>query len=162
MSRLPDRFDLWVRRAKESPEPERQLDYVLGALVALPEWFFLNIGTPNDPHPAISEVEGVRYLLVFSDSQRVLEIAEQIHIDGNEPPVITIPGSNALTWCVQERPMQCEGLLLNPGADAAAIPLEHVAAFAKAWQERGGAQGAGFWIPNLTTEEEDFWQEHGL
>jgi hypothetical protein len=162
MPRLPDRFDLWVRRARESTDPERQLDYVLGALVALPEWFFLDIGMPNDPQPGFSEVEGVRYLLVFSDSQRVLEIAEQIHIDENETPVITIPSATALPWCVQERPMQCEGLLLNAGADAAAIPLEHVAAFASAWQGRGGLQAAGFWIPNLTTEEEDFWQENGL
>ena len=115
MPRLPDRFDLWIRQAKASQEPARQLDYILGALVALPEWFFLNIGTPNDPHPAVSEVENVRYLLVFSDPVRVVEIAEQIRVEGSEPPVITVPSGTALRWVVDERPMQAEGLMINPG-----------------------------------------------
>ena len=162
MSRLPDRFDLWIRQAKASTDPDRQLDYILGALMALPEWFFLNIGTQNDPLPAFSEVEGVRYLLVFSDPERVADIAAQIGIDGSEPPVIAINSAHALLWCVAERPMQSQGLLVNPGPDGAAVPVERVAAFSHAWDAQGGQATAGFWIPNLTTEEEEFWHENGL
>jgi len=162
MPRVPDRFDLWIRQAKASTDPARQLDYVLGALVALPEWFFLNIGTPNDPHPAVSEVEGTRYLLVFSDPHRVVEIAEQIRIESSEPPVITVPSATALRWVVDERPMQSAGIIVNPGPDGVSIPLDNVAHFAAAWQNGGAGQGIGYWIPNATSEEEAFWQEHGL
>ena len=71
MTRLPDRFDLWVRKARECPDPARQADYVLGALSALKEWYFLNIGTKENPQPAEAEVEGGRHLLVFSDRDRI-------------------------------------------------------------------------------------------
>jgi hypothetical protein len=161
MPRLPDRFDLWVRLARACPRPERQVDYVLGALVALPEWYFLNVGTKENPLPAAGEIEGASYLLVFSDADRVAEIAEQIGPPASDypGPVIAVPTLRALDWCVDERPMQCAGLLINPGEDAAAIPLERVAAFAREWKAR---PPSGFWIPNLTTAEEDFWREHGL
>ncbi len=42
------------------------------------------------------------------------------------------------------------------------IPLDRLEAFNDEWSRRGGRQAAGFWIPNMTTEEEDFWQENGL
>ena len=42
------------------------------------------------------------------------------------------------------------------------IPFDQLKAFHAEWSRRGERQTAGFWIPNMTTEEEDFWQENGL
>jgi hypothetical protein len=162
MPRLPDRFDLWVRRAKAFSDPERQLDFVLGALVTRPDWFFLNVGTGDNPQPAIGEIEEARALLVFSDGGRVSEVAEQMVLPEPETRAMAIPSDKALGWCVDARPGGCEALLVNPGDDAVLIPLERVADFAREWQARDALQASGFWIPNLTGEEEEFWQEHGL
>jgi hypothetical protein len=63
----------------------------------------------------------------------------------------------ALAWCVECR----TGVLVNPPEDAALIPFSQIEAFHREWKARGERQAAGFWIPNMTSEEEDFWQEHG-
>jgi hypothetical protein len=162
MSRLPDRFDLWVRRAKSFSDPERQLDFVLGALVTLPDWYFLNVGTAENPQPAVGEFDSARSLVVFSDAGRIMEVAEQMELPKPETHAMAIPSAKALVWCVDEKPGRCEALLVNPGEDAALIPLARVADFAREWQARDALQASGFWIPNLTGEEEEFWQEHGL
>ncbi len=159
MPRLPDRFDLWVRKARTTPEPLRQIDYVLGALVALPEWHFLNSGTKESPQPAETDLENEHglFLLLFTDSGRIAEIF-------GDPvpsplPVISMPTPAAMAW-VLEQPVA--GLLVNAGEDAVLVPHAQLAAFHLEWLTRGGRQASGFWIPNLTSEEEDFWQEHGL
>jgi len=158
MARLPDRFDLWVRKARECRDTVRQADYVLGALAGLKEWHFLNVGTKANPLPAEAGFDGARYLLVFSDTGRIEEIQE----DGARPDdplaTIVIPTGTAMAWCVEHR----MGLLVNPGEDSALIPLQRLEIFHAEWNRRGGRQAAGFWIPNMTTQEEDFWQEHGL
>jgi len=69
-----------------------------------------------------------------------------------------MPMAAAMTWCVEHR----AGVLVNPGEDSALIPVERLEIFQAEWRQRGGRQAAGFWIPNMTTEEEDFWQEQGL
>ena len=154
MPRLPDRFDLFVRQARESAEPERQGDLILGALAGLKEWHFLNLGTAEKPNAAQTEIEDERYLLVFSDAGR---IEDAIPDKGRRPALITIPTATALAWCVECR----VGVLVNPPEDAALIPFAHVEAFYRAWKVRGEKKASGFWIPNMTSEEEDFWQEHG-
>jgi hypothetical protein len=160
MARLPDRFDLWVRKARECQDPARQVDYVLGALAGLKEWHFLNIGTKETPQAAKTEVESTSCVLVYSDIARIEELLREDTrlLRKDDPlPVITIPTPIAMAWC-----MECRvGLLVNPGEDAALIPLEQLETFHAEWSQRGGRQAAGFWIPNMTTEEEDFWQEHG-
>jgi hypothetical protein len=161
MPRLPDRFDLWVRRARACDDPERQLDYILGGLMALPAWYFLNVGSRTTPEPARAEIDGGHFLLVFSDAARVLDLLGDAHHAG-ETPVFSLPPADALAACLGEGSLRCDGLLVNPGEDAAAIPRDQLAHFERAWRERGGATRPGFWIPNLTTEEEDFWQQHGL
>ncbi len=160
MARLPNRFDLWVRKARECPDPARQTDYVLGALAGLKEWHFLNVGTGTAPQAAETEVESHRCLPVFSDATRIEELLRD---EGRLPPegplpILTLPAPGAMAWCVERR----AGLLVNPGADAVLIPLEQLEAFHADWLERGGRWAAGFWIPNMTTEDEDFWQQHGL
>lgn len=160
MARLPDRFDLWVRKARECTDPARQVDYVLGALAALREWHFLNIGTKEIPQPATARIDSRDCRLVFTDVGRLEEMIEESSGSrGKSPlPVISIPTAAAMAWCVEGR----TGLLVNPGEDAAIIPFEQVQSFHAEWTRRGGREASGFWIPNLTTEEEDFWQENGL
>jgi hypothetical protein len=161
MPRLPDRFDLWIRKARDCPDPARQLDYILGAMIALPAWHFLNVGTHEKPQPATGEIEGTRVLLVFSDPDRVLEAAGDAKFPA-APPVFSLPAPMALAQSLGEGLFRCAALLVNPGEDAALIPREQVAAFEREWRARDAAAARGFWIPNLTSEEEDFWQEHGL
>jgi hypothetical protein len=157
MARLPDRFDLLVRQARTQIDPARQADMLLGALAALREWHFLNVGDRENPRPAQGEIEGGAHLLLFSDRERIGEIAPAR--ENEPPPVISIPTAQAMPWVLASR---AAGLLVNPGADAFVIPLEQLGKFYEEWQQRGGGLASGFWIPGLTSEEEDFWQEHGL
>jgi hypothetical protein len=160
MARLPDRFDLWVRKARACRDPARQIDYVLGALAGLREWHFLNVGTQEAPQPATETVDARACRLLFTDVGRIEELLqESADRSGQTPlPVITIPTAAAMAWCVEGR----TGLLVNPGEDSALIPLEPLASFQAEWTRRGGREASGFWIPNMSTEEEDFWQEHGV
>jgi hypothetical protein len=163
MPRLPDHFDLWVRKAREQSDPVRQTDFVLGALMGLRDWHFLNIGSVEKPQAARTQIDQDACVLVFSGIDRLEELVEISgagkHVPkGQPPPAITVPSAAALPWCVE-----CKvGLLINPSEEAVLIPLNQVESFCKEWQARGKRQAAGFWIPNMTSEEEDFWQEHGL
>lgn len=157
MARLPDRFDLWVRKARECRDEARQADYVLGALAGLDEWHFLNVGTKEKPSPGETGIEGARYVLVFSDPGRIEEIQEDAAPGGDPFAAISMPAVSGMTWCVERR----VGLLVNPGEDSALVPFARLKIFHAEWRGRGGRQAAGFWIPNMTTEEEDFWREHG-
>jgi hypothetical protein len=164
MPRLPDRFDLWVRQARACADPARQLDFVLGALVGLPQWRFLNAGTLEHPRIFTTEMDGAPLLLVFSDVDRVEEIAGRrgLEYSSSAPPVISIPTTIAAAWCLGPDVPPWDALLINPGEDAVLVPRPQVETFLKEWEARGARQAAGFWIPNLTSEEEDFWQEHGV
>ena len=163
MARLPDRFDLWVRKARQSADPARQADWVLGALAGLPAWHFLNLGTREQPRSAEGEIDGLTCLLVFSDPDRIDDLlAEAGKPSGKALPVITIPTVAAMPWCLERRAQGCDGLLVNPGSEAFLLPMDHLETFYREWSRRGGRQASGFWIPHMTSEEEDFWQEHGL
>jgi hypothetical protein len=159
MSRIPDRFDLWVRKARECEDPARQADYVLGALAGLKEWHFFNLGTKEKPQAARAQIDTDPYLLVYSDIGRIEDfIQEQAREPRTEPlPVITVPTEAAMKWCVE----CCVGLLVNPPEPAVMIPFAQLESYHAEWSKRGGRQASGFWIPNMTSEEEDFWQEHG-
>ena len=154
MARLPDRFDLWVRRARECPDPVRQADYILGAMAARPAWYFLDVGHDDAPRAAELDLPdgGGRALLVFTDLDRVEELSPGAR-------VIALPPAEAMAWCVAQT---SAALLVNPGEDAALIPLTVLAGFHDAWRDRQEEHPSGYWIPSLTSEEEDFWQEHGL
>jgi len=157
MPRVPDRFDLWVRKARTCPDPVRQADYILGALASLPYWHLLNAGSRERPQPAEGEIEGRRYLLVFSSAEHIEEVTAGLE---SPPPPISMPTVKAFPWTL-DRP-GVDGLLVNPGEDAALVPRDQVEHFHKEWLASQAALPAGFWIPNMTDEEEDFWQEHGL
>jgi len=157
MPRLPDRFDLWVRRARACPDPARQADYVLGALAALDEWHFLNRGEEGRPSPALAELEGGPHLLVFSGPDRIEELVAPA--PGVPLPIISIPTAKAFPWCLEQA---AAGLLVNAGEDGFIVGEDRLHAFYRGWSRDREQNSIGFWIPNLTTEEEDFWQEHGL
>jgi hypothetical protein len=132
-------------------------------LVAVKEVYFLNSGTKELPRIARAEIAPDQCALVFTDSGRVEDfLAERPEMrpnPGNELPVVVSPTTAALTWCVENG----LGVVINPGVgETAVISPQALAAFAEEWKQRGGRQAAGFWIPNMTTEEEDFWQENGL
>ena len=158
MARLPDRFDLWVRKARECPDPVRQADYVLGALAALSDWHFLNAGTVDKPVPAETELEGAPHLLVFSGIDRIGDLLGDAF--ETAPPVISIPTAQAFSWCLLQT--DCAGLLVNVGEDGFVVAADQLHTFHRQWRADKEAHSTGFWIPHLTSEEEDFWQEHGL
>jgi hypothetical protein len=163
MAALPTRFDLWVRKARESTDPARQADLILGALVALDSLYFFNIGTQAKPLIARTSIAADECALVFTDPDRIekflLESPVSQKSAGEGPPVITSPTTAALKWCMENT----LGLIINPlEAETIMVPHGELAPFFEAWHAPGGRQPAGFWIPNMTTEEEDFWQEHGL
>ncbi len=159
MARLPDRFDLWVQKALASTNTDRQMDWVLGALVAREELFFLNSGTKEQPSIAQVEMSEEGCALVFTDGERIEEFMRAQADAAGERSVIASPSASALTWCVDNR----LGLIINPAVgETAWIVAETLACYLVEWKQRGGRQAAGFWIPNMTTQEEDFWQENGL
>jgi hypothetical protein len=162
MAAVPDRFDLWVRKARECGEPARQVDYILGSLVGLSDWHFLNLGTGEKPQAAEVEIEGERHVLVFPDAGRIEEMLKDRGESVRPAPVITIPTVAAMGWCLEREAEGCAGLLVNPGDYAAVISMGHLRVFHDEWSRRGGRERIGFWIPSMTTEEEDFWQENGL
>jgi hypothetical protein len=163
MARLPDRFDLWVRKARQTADLSRQRDLILGALVALPELLFLNIGTQEKPLIAKMPIAPEECALVFTNGERleefIAEYPETLRDTAGGLPVIASPTAAALKWCVESR----AGLVINPDAETTVMtPAGEVAVFVEEWLRRGGRRSSGFWIPNMTTEEEDFWQEHGM
>jgi len=160
MPRLPDRFDLQVRKARSCTDPVRQADYVLGALAGLREWHFVNLGTKENPQAARTEIDADPYLLVYSNADRIEDFVREQGLvrETAALPVISVATEAAMKWCVECR----VGLFVNPPEDAVMIPFEQVQAFHAEWLKRGARQSSGFWIPNMTSEEEDFWQEHGL
>ena len=159
MARLPDRFDLWVRKARASAYPARQVDLVLGALVALTEVYFVNIGTKESPLISRGKLESEEYALVFTDAERIAEFLAQNTGAGQELAAIASPTVSALAWCKENG----FGVAINLSvAESAMVPAATLAAFVEEWKQRGGREADGFWIPNMTTEEEDFWRENGL
>jgi hypothetical protein len=159
MARLPDRFDLWVRRAKESTNGARRADYVLGALAGLKEWHFPGIGTVATPQAATARIGPDFCRLVLTDIGRVEDLRESgAPREATPLSVITVPSAAAMAWCVKDQ----TGLFVNPGEEAVIIPFEQLEIFYTEWTRKGGRRAAGYWIPNMTSQEEDFWQEHGL
>ncbi|MEI9999877.1 MAG: hypothetical protein WDO13_12325 [Verrucomicrobiota bacterium] len=131
MPRLPDRFDLWVRQARASRDPARQVDLILGGLLALRELHFLNIGTQATPLMAKAIIASEIYALACTDAPRMEELIAGR--DGS-PAVVTMPNPAALGWCVEGG----LGLLINPGEDAVLVPASALKAFHEQWQRRGG------------------------
>ena len=165
MEALPDRFDLFIRRARElKREPQRQLDLVLGSMFALNEWHFLNRGNQEQPEPRVVDLDGDTCLLVFSHPNKADDFTrERGERDGRDPlGLISMRPRDAVDYSLQLKEWGCFHLLVNPGPFAFMISLEVLQAFYDQWKAGDAEWGRGFWIPNMTDEEEDFWQEHGL
>ncbi|MDD5262858.1 MAG: hypothetical protein PHD76_13515 [Methylacidiphilales bacterium] len=165
MSRLPDRFDLLVRKARERDcTPERQLDLLLGGLFALSEWHFINRGDQENPRPAFVELDGTVSLLLFSNPDKADDFSAE---RGERKPhealgLISIRPADAIEYARQFEAHGCHHLLVNPGAFSFMVLTGEVFGFYREWIQNRHKNKIGFWIPNMTSEEEDFWQEHGL
>lgn len=158
MSALPDQFDLWVKKARKAL-PERQLDYLLGILFASLEWEFINQGDGEKPAPAIGEVGGKLWILVFTSKSKAIDLLDLKN--GDAMSFISIKPEQAVPylWAFAQ---VAAGILVNPGEYGYSIEFPALDSFYEEWMSRGGREKQGFWIPNLTSEEENFWQEHGL
>jgi hypothetical protein len=162
MTALPDQFDLWVRRARASADPARQIDLLLGSLCALKEWYFYNQGSHANPRPAMAEVENQHCLLTFSSASKLEDVFGDSPKKGKRIPYISVKSADAIPYCLQFRAEKCSGVLVNPGDYCFTVDLDAMEKFDREWKSRDMQVGRGFWIPNMTTEEEDFWQEHGV
>ena len=165
MSRIPDRFDLLVRKAREQTRtPERQSDLLLGGLFAVKEWHFINRGDSKDPRPAFVELDLTLCVLVFSGPDQADDFTVgRGERKSNDPlGLISIRPGDAVEYIQQLEPHGCHHLLVNPGPFCFQVTIAEVSRFHNEWRLGGGESGIGFWIPNMTSEEEDFWQEHGL
>jgi hypothetical protein len=162
MPTLPDSFDVAVRRAREMNRGQRQVDYTLGLLFAQSEWHFVNHGTAEKPFPALIDLDTARVLVIFSSLEKYQDFVElSTETPANQSPSISIPVEVATGYCLQFRPAGCQAILVNPGEFAFQVSLEALKEFDENWRSRPDT-ARGFWIPNMTTEEEDFWNEHGL
>lgn len=164
MAAIPDSFDLQVRRAREAT-PERQLDFLLGTLLALPEWWLLNRGSESEPYPAMVELEKAKCVVVFSAPGKLQDFAEELNGGKRESvPNVAIRVPEVVDYCLLFRAVGATAILVNPGDFAFTVEFDALESFTKAWRERRATVGdsRGFWIPNMTSEEEDFWQSHGL
>ena len=82
-----------------------------------------------------------------------------------ELPHIAMPASKALEYMTMLEAKGVEAMLVNPGEYAFAMTLKEVRRFYEAWEARDPDErqaSRGFWIPKMTSEEDDFWEEHGL
>lgn len=163
MAAIPDSFDLQVRRAK-SAAPERQVDFLVGALFALSEWWLINQGSETEPYPVIVEMGAAKCVVVFSAPGKLQDFADGARGERVEVPNLAIRVPEVVEYCLRFREVGATAILVNPGDFAFTVELDALESFAMAWRERRAATGEprGFWIPNMTTEEEDFWQSHGL
>jgi len=174
MPALPDWFDVWVRRTRELPDADgqRQLELLLGAVFTMPVVYFWNIGSESEPAPAIGEDEDGRHLaLLFTHAGKLQDLLDEredgvVELDGAVPVISMAPAQ--IGGYVQD--LNTDGadigsLLVNAGEFAFQVDIRAWEAFALAWEERDPAErqaAQGFWIPKMSTEEEDFWEEHGL
>lgn len=162
MSALPDHFDLGVRRAREA-RPDRQVDCLLGLLYAQEEWWFYNQGTAEKPVPALAEAGGAKCVVVFSSIEKLSDMVAE-GADGNSVPLpsIEIAVPDAAAFCLLFRAAGCTAILVNPGEYAFTVELDALEKFDAERRANGPKFTSGFWIPNMTTEEEDFWQQYGV
>jgi hypothetical protein len=162
MADLPDSFDLWVRRARTA-SPTRQTEILLGTLLGQLRWYFINQNKEH-PTPAAVTLDGQFLLLLFTSPDRAGNFIEASQHRNHHDPVsmIDLSPEQAVPWCLNFAPQGVSGLLVNPGDYAFTIDFPGLNLFYQQWQNSGSRSGQGFWIPNMTSEEEDFWQEHGV
>jgi hypothetical protein len=124
------------------------------------------MGTRATPVPATGIINGKPHLFVFSAPGKIQDILEDVTKKNNPAiPYISVRTANAADFCLQyaqEKNGSCAGILVNPGDYAFSVDFAALRQFDTEWKAAGGAEKRGFWIPGMTTEEEDFWQEHGI
>ncbi|NJK90660.1 MAG: hypothetical protein HC904_01790 [Blastochloris sp.] len=165
MSRLPDRFDLLVRKVRDTGmAPDRQLDLLLAALFTVKEAHLINAGTEAEPRPSFVELDGEILMPVFSSVDQADTYSSERGQRGDRdalglismPPPLLLEVSRLFT------DSGCHHWFVNPGPYGFILPLHEVESYESQRAQAQASAHTGFWIPNLTSEEEAFWEDHGL
>ncbi|GEM_PF-984844 len=165
MSRLPDRFDLLVRQVrKEAGSPERQIDFLMAAFFALKEAHLLNTGNEATPMPSFVELDNLILMPVFSSADQADTYTSERGQRQDRDPLglISLQPPALLEYTRAFKDYGCHHWIINPGPYGFIVPVEDAETYQKQRLESGEKSHIGFWIPNMTTEEEAFWEDHGL
>ena len=125
----------------------------------------MNRGSETEPYPAVVELGAAKCVVVFSAPGKLQDFADELRGEKvEEMPNLAIRVPEVVDYCLLFRGAGATAILVNPGDFAFTVELDALESFTNAWRERRAAKGEsrGFWIPNMTSEEEDFWQSHGL
>jgi hypothetical protein len=165
MSRLPDRFDLLVRKVREEPySPERQLDFLLAAFFTLKEAHLINTGMEASPMPSFVELDNLILMPVFSSTDQADTYTSERGQRGDRDPLglISLQPLSLLEYSRAFTEFGCSHWIINPGPYGFILGLDEAEAYQKAFRASVDQHSRGFWISNLTSEEEAFWEDHGL
>jgi hypothetical protein len=165
MSRLPDRFDLLVRKVRdESYSPERQMDFLLAAFFALQEAHLINAGDATQPRPSFVELDQLILMPVFSSADQAdTYTSERGQRQDHDPlGLLSMRPASLLEYAQAFKDYGCQHWIINPGPYGFILSLEEVEAYQLERKKSASSPNVGFWIPNMTSEEEAFWEDHGL
>lgn len=165
MSRIPDRFDLIVRQVRETSfQPERQLDFLLAAFFTLKEAHLINAGDEDNPLPAFVELDQTVLMPVFTSADQAdTYTSERGQRSDHEPlGLISMKPELALDYAQAFKSYGCYHWIINPGPYGFMLSLAEIESYQQQRKESAQAPNYGFWIPNLTSQEEAFWEDHGL
>jgi hypothetical protein len=165
MSRLPDRFDLLVRKMRErESDPQRQLDFLLAAFFTLKEAHLLNAGGQEDPRPRFVQMDALILMPVFSSADQAdsYTIEQQQRSDRDPLGLISMPPLSVLEYAQEWKGLGCEHWFVNPGPYGFIVSVAEAEFYQQQRAESAQANTMGFWISNPTAEEEAFWEDHGL
>lgn len=161
MPPLKDRFDRQVEKARSMDLDDSRLrDFLIGILFGCLELHFLNAGDKDSPRPRFVELDGEVFLLTFSDPSKADDFTVMREERDEHDPLglISMPPYDAATFAEQFIDWGCQYLLVNPGPFSFAVDIPAYCEFHKEWEASGGREQSGFFIPNLTTEEQDLWE----
>lgn len=167
MTRIPDRFDLLVRKVRDGEmTPERQFDFLMSAIFTLKEVHLINNGGEVTPIPAFVELDGQVLMPVFSsaDQADTYSIEREQRNDNDPLGLISMKPAYLLEYAKEFIPYGCKDWIINPGPYGFILSLDSLQGYYEEFRKQAEEKpdGAGFWIPNMSTEEEDFWLENGL
>jgi len=165
MSRLPDRFDLLVRKVREGDfTPDRQIDFLLAAFFTLKEAHLINAADEVSPLPTFLELDEAVLMPVFTSADQADTYTSERGQRGDHDDLclISMPPAIVLDYAESFTSYGCKDWFINPGPFGFIISLQEAQAYQQQKNKVGQRPDIGFWIPNLTSQEEAFWEDNGL